>query len=135
MIFPKDLKYSKEHTWVRVDGDSATIGITDFAQSWVGDLLHIDLFEEGSEVEPQGLFGTLETSKVSFELNSPVGGMIIKRNDRLAHQINLINHEPYEAGWMIILAIKEVQDLTCLMDANAYEEYIQQWVVPEPSSI
>jgi len=135
MIFPKDLKYSKEHTWVRVEGDRATIGITDFAQSWVGDLLHIDLFEEGSEVEPQGLFGTLETSKVSFELNSPVGGTILKRNNRLAHQINLINHEPYEGGWMIILAIKDAQNLTHLMDADAYEEYIKQWVAPEPSSI
>ena len=135
MIFQKDLKYSKEHTWVRVDGDRATIGITDFAQSWVGDLLHIDLFEEGSEVEPQGLFGTLETSKVSFELNSPVGGTILKRNNRLAHQINLINHEPYEGGWMIILAIKDAQNLTHLMDADAYEEYIKQWVAPEPSSI
>ena len=135
MIFPKDLKYSKEHTWVRVDGDRATIGITDFTQSWVGDLLHIDLFEEGSEVEPQGLFGTLETSKVSFELNSPVGGTILKRNNRLAHQINLINHEPYEGGWMIILAIKDAQNLTHLMDADAYEEYIKQWVAPEPSSI
>ena len=81
MTIPKDLKYSENHTWVRVYEDRATIGITDFAQSWIGDLVSIDIFEEGSEIEPLGLFGILETSKVSFELYSPIGGTIIKRNN------------------------------------------------------
>ncbi len=122
----KDLKYSKDHTWVRVDGDRATIGITDFAQSLIGELVSIDIFEEGTEIEPSGMFGTLETSKVSFELYSPVGGKIIKRNDRLINQIALINQEPYEGGWMILLHMKEDQDLVGLMDADAYKEYIKK---------
>jgi glycine cleavage system H protein len=133
MDFPKDLKYSKDHTWVRVDGDRATIGITDFAQSWLGNLISIDLFEEGSEIEPSGMFGTLETSKVSFELYSPISGTIIKRNNQLVDQIILINHEPYEGGWMILLRMRDIQDLVSLMDAEAYKEYIKNWVDIEGS--
>jgi len=127
MIVPKDLKYSKEHTWVRVEGEQATIGITDFAQSWIGDLIHIDLFEEGSEIAPMGLFGVLETSKVSFELYSPIGGTIISRNDNLAVQITLVNLDPYGEGWMILLQLRDAKDLDNLMDVDAYEVYIKQW--------
>ena len=133
MAFPKDLKYSKEHTWVRVDEDRATVGITDFAQSWIGELVSIDIFEEGTKIEPSGMFGTLETSKVSFELYSPVGGKIIKRNDRLINQIALINQEPYEGGWMITLRVRDVQDLVDLMDPDAYEDFIKKWRAVEKS--
>jgi len=134
MLIPKNLKYSKDHTWVKVDGNRATIGITDFAQSWVGNLLSIDLLEEDSEIEQGGLFGTLETSKVSFELYSPIRGTIIKRNNQLAEKITLINKEPYEGGWMIVLSMKEVQDLVTLMDADAYKEYLKNWVDAEGSN-
>ena len=127
MVFPKDLKYSKEHTWVRLDEDGATIGITDFAQSGLGELISIDLFEEGSEIEKRGLFGILETSKVSFELYSPVRGTIIKRNSELADKVALINQDPYEGGWMIVLRMRDIQDLANLTDANAYKEYIKNW--------
>lgn len=127
MVFPKDLKYSKDHTWVRPDGHRAAIGITDFAQSWIGDLVSIDLFEEGSEIESPGLFGILETSKVSFELYSPIGGTIIQRNHKLGEEITLINNEPYEGGWMIILQMRDILDLTSLMDANTYKDYIKDW--------
>jgi glycine cleavage system H protein len=134
MIFPENLKYSKEHTWVKVNGNRATIGITDFAQSWIGELLSIDLFEEDSEIEPWGLFGTLETSKVSFELCSPISGTIIKRNNQLAEKITLINKEPYEGGWMIVLSMKDVEDLVTLLDVNAYKEYLKNWVDAEESN-
>jgi len=134
VIVPKDLKYSKEHTWVRVNGNRATIGITDFAQSWIGNLVSIDIFEEGSEIEPQGLFGILETSKVSFELYSPISGTIIKRNNELAEKITLINKEPYEEGWMIVLSMKDVQDLVTLMDVDAYKEYLRNWADAEGSN-
>jgi glycine cleavage system H protein len=134
MIFPENLKYSKEHTWVKVNGNRATIGITDFAQSWIGELLSIDLFEEDSEIEPWGLFGTLETSKVSFELCSPISGTIIKRNNQLAEKITLINKEPYEGGWMIVLSMKDVEDLVTLLDVNAYKEYLKNWVDAEGSN-
>jgi glycine cleavage system H protein len=127
MIFPSDLKYSQDHTWVRVDEDRVTVGITDFAQSWIGNLINIDIFEDGSVIEPLGLFGILETSKVSFELYSPIGGTVIKRNDKLLDQITLINQEPYEGGWMIVLRMRDIQDLANLMDANAYKEYIKNW--------
>jgi glycine cleavage system H protein len=134
MVLPKDLKYSKEHTWVRVNGDRATVGITDFAQSWIGNLLSIDLFEEDSKIEQWGLFGTLETSKVSFELYSPISGTIIKRNNQLAEKITLINKEPYEGGWMIVLSMKDVQDLVTLMDVDAYKEYLKNWADAEGSN-
>lgn len=127
MTFPQDLKYSKDHTWVRVDKNKATIGITDFAQSWIGDLVGIDLFEEGSEIEPLGLFGVLETSKVSFELYSPIGGTIVQKNHKLREQITLINDEPYEGGWMIVLQMRNSLDLPSLMDANTYKDYIKSW--------
>jgi glycine cleavage system H protein len=131
MVFPKDLKYSKEHMWVKVDEDRATVGITDFAQSWIGNLVAIDLFEENSEIEPLGLFGILETSKVSFELYSPVGGTIIKRNDKLVDRITLINQEPYEGGWMIVLRMRNMGDLAQLIDAETYRKYMKNWVDAE----
>lgn len=134
MVLPKDLRYSEDHTWVRVNGNRATIGITDFAQSWIGDLLSIDLFEEDSEIEQWGLFGTLETSKVSFELYSPISGTIIERNNHLAEKITLINKEPYEGGWMIVLSMKDVQDLVALMDVDAYKEYLKNWVDAQGSN-
>lgn len=127
MIVPKDLKYSKDHIWVRIDGERTILGITDFAQSWLGNLKSIDLFEEGSEIEQLGLFGILETSKVSFELYSPIGGTIIKRNRNLLDQIILINEEPYEGGWMIALRMINIQNPSNLMDADAYLEYIKDW--------
>ena len=124
MVFPKDSKYSKEHTWVKVEGNRATIGITDSAQSWIGELMSIDIFKEDSEIEPMALFGILETSKVSFELYSPISGTIIKRNNQLLDQIILINHEPYGEGWMIVLRMRDVQNLASLMDAEAYKRNI-----------
>jgi glycine cleavage system H protein len=127
MIFPEELKYSPDHTWVRVEGDKATIGITDFAQSWIGSLVSIDLFEEGYEIEPPGLFGILETSKVSFELYSPIGGTIIKKNHQLRDRVTLINDEPYGEGWMVVLQTRDIQGFTGLMDAEAYKEYIKKW--------
>ena len=133
MIFPNDLKYSTEHTWVKVDEERATIGITDFAQSGLGSLISIDLIEEGSRIDRKGLFGVLETSKVSFELYSPVGGTIIKRNHQLSDQIDLVNQEPYGGGWMIVLRMSDIQDLANLMDADSYQEYIKRWADEERS--
>lgn len=133
MVFPKDLKYSKEHMWVKIDEDRATVGITDFAQSWIGNLVSIDIFEEGSEIELLGLFGILETSKVSFELYSPMGGTIIKRNDKLLNQITLINQDPYEGGWMIVLRTRDMKDISQLIDAETYKEYIKNWIDAEGS--
>lgn len=133
MPFPEDLKYSKDHIWVRIDGERTILGITDFAQSWLGNLKSIDLFEEGSEIEQLGLFGILETSKVSFELYSPIGGTIIKRNSNLLDQITLINEEPYEGGWMIALRTMNIQGLSNLMDADTYRQFIKNWRPAEES--
>lgn len=133
MAVPKGLKYSKDHIWAEVEGDKATIGITEFAQSWLGNLKSIDLFEVGSKIEQWGLFGILETSKVSFELYSPIGGTIMKRNSHLLDQITLINQEPYEGGWMIALSMIPSQDSGDLMDADGYQEYIKRWRTSEAS--
>lgn len=133
MVIPKGLKYSEDHLWAQVDGDRATIGITDFAQSWLGELISINLSEVGSKIEQRGLFGFLETSKVSFELYSPVRGRIIKKNSHLLDQITLINREPYEGGWMIVLCMITAKDSDILMDADGYREYIKNWRPAEES--
>ena len=132
MVIPKGLKYSEDHLWVAIDGDRATIGITDFAQSWLGELNSIDLFEVGSKIEHRRLFGILETSKVSFELYSPVSGTIIKRNNNLLDHITIINREPYEGGWMIVLGMR-TQEPSNLMDADGYRDYIKNWRPAEES--
>ncbi len=134
MVFPENFKYSKDHTWVKVDGEEAILGITDFAQSWIGELVSIDIFEEGTEIGSQGLFGVLETSKISFELYSPIAGTIIKRNNKLIDQLTLINHEPYEGGWMIVLHMRDNRDLINLMEVDAYKEYIKGWGYTEQSA-
>lgn len=123
-VFPEDLLYSREHVWVRVEGDMATIGITDYAQEKLGEILSIDLPEVDSEVERDEAFGTIESAKASVELISPVTGEVISVNEDLQDDIGIINSDPHDTGWMIVVEMKDLDELDDLLDARGYHDFI-----------
>lgn len=126
MSLPKELKYSEEHEWVRVEGNKAYIGITDFAQSELGDIVFVELPEEGDEVEQDGSFGSVESVKTVSELYSPVSGKVIEVNGNLEDSPELVNESPYGDGWMIVVEMADVSELEKLMTAEEYENMISQ---------
>jgi glycine cleavage system H protein len=123
---PDDLLYSREHVWVRVDGDLATIGITDHAQEKLGEILSLDLPEADSYVERDGPFGTIESAKAAIELISPVSGVVISVNEDITDEIGVINSDPNETGWMIIVDLEDPAELDDLLDARGYHEFLIQ---------
>lgn len=126
MNTPENLKYSKEHEWVRVEGDEAYIGITDFAQSELGELVYIEIETVGQDIEIDEVFGTIEAVKTTSELFMPITGKILEFNPLLdeAEGDNpaLINEDPYGDGWIIKVKISDMSQLDALMDAAAYNE-------------
>lgn len=125
-VFPDDLLYSREHVWVRVDGDLATIGITDYAQEKLGEVLAIELKRIESEVERDEPFGTIESAKGVVELISPVSGEVTGINEDITDDIGIINSDPHDTGWLIIVEIKDAEELDDLLDAREYYEYVLQ---------
>jgi glycine cleavage system H protein len=125
-IFPDDLLYSREHVWVRVEGDIATVGITDHAQEKLGEILSLDLPEADSYVEWNEPFGTIETSKGVVELISPVSGVVISVNEDITDDIGIINSDPHDTGWMIIVEMEELEELDDLLDVSGYQEFVIQ---------
>jgi len=123
-VFPDDLLYSREHVWVRVEGDLATIGITDYAQERLGEILSIELPEVETEVERDEAFGVIESAKASIELISPVTGEVISVNEDLTDDIGIINSDPHDTGWMIVVEMKDQNELDDLLDARGYQEFI-----------
>ena len=123
---PDDLLYSREHVWVRVDGDLATIGITDHAQEKLGEILSLDLPEADSYVERDEPFGAIESAKAVVELISPVSGVVISVNEDITDEIGVINSDPNETGWMIIVDLEDPTELDDLLDAKAYQEFLIQ---------
>jgi glycine cleavage system H protein len=123
---PDDLLYSREHVWVRVDGDLATIGITDHAQEKLGEILSLDLPEADSYVERDEPFGAIESAKAAVELISPVSGVVISVNDDITDEIGVINSDPNETGWMIIVDLEDPTELDDLLDARGYQEFLIQ---------
>ena len=123
---PSGCKYTKEHEWVKVNGEIAEIGITDYAQDSLGDIVFLELPEVGSEVEKEGTFGVVESVKAVSDLYSPISGTVEEINDPLADEPELINEDPYEAGWMIRIKMSDPSQLDALMDATAYEAYIKE---------
>jgi glycine cleavage system H protein len=126
MGVPKELKYSKEHEWVKVEDDTATMGITDFAQHQLTDVVFVELPEEGKEVEQMGKLCVVESVKSVSDVFSPVSGEIIEVNKELEEKPELVNQEPYGKGWMAKLKIKDKTELDNLMTAEQYEEYIKE---------
>lgn len=126
-VFPEDLLYSREHIWIRVDGDLATIGITDYAQENLGEVVSIELPEVESDVEQDEPFGTIESSaKGVVELLSPVTGEVISVNEDIGDDIGIINSDPHDTGWLIVVGIRDLDELDDLLDAKGYQDFIAQ---------
>jgi glycine cleavage system H protein len=123
-LFPDDLLYSREHVWVRVDGDLATIGITDHAQERLGEILLLDLPEVDSYVEKDEPFGSIESAKAVVELISPVSGVIISVNEDITDDIGIINSDPHDTGWMIIVEMDDLEELDDLLDTRGYQDFV-----------
>lgn len=123
---PEDLKYHKEHTWVKVSGKKATVGITDYAQDALGDIVYIDLPEPDTTVEANSELSEIESTKATSSVISPVSGTIIEVNDDLSESPEIINEEPYGKGWIAVLEIEDASELDNLMDASDYEKYIEE---------
>ena len=124
MNVPEGLKYSKEHEWVRVEGDVAIIGITDFAQGELGDIIYVDIESIGEELEANDIFGSVEAVKTVSDLFLPISGEVLELNEKLADEPELVNTDAYGDGWMIKLKIADASQLDALMDAAAYKEAI-----------
>ena len=127
-VFPDDLLYSREHVWVRVDGDLATIGITDYAQEKLGEILSIELPDADTDVERDEPFGAIESAKAAIELISPVTGEVISVNEDLTDDIGIINSDPHDTGWMIVVDMKDLDELDDLLDSRGYHDFIVQEV-------
>lgn len=125
MNFPTDLKYTKEHEWVRVDGNIATVGITDFAQSELGDIVYVEVETVDDTIEKDEVFGSVEAVKTVSDLYMPVSGKIIEFNDALETEPETVNSDPYGAGWMIKIEMSAEGELDDLLDAVAYEASVK----------
>ena len=125
MNIPKDLKYTKDHEWAKLDGDVVTVGITDYAQGELGDVVYVELPEVGSEIEVEESFGTIEAVKAVADLFSPVSGEIVEVNaDRLEETPETINSDPYGDGWMVKIKLSDPSQYDSLMSAEDYEKHI-----------
>jgi len=124
MDFPDDLYYTEEHEWLRVEDGTATIGITDFAQGELGDIVFVEIDPEGTEVDQDGVFGTVEAVKTVSELYMPVAGTIETVNTELEMAPELVNQDPYGEGWMVKIEIADEDQLDALMRADAYQETV-----------
>ena len=121
MNFPDNLRYTSEHEWIRVEGDEAFVGITDYAQSELGEIVFIDVPTVGETVGQGAVFGSVEAVKTVSDLNMPVTGEVLELNEELDAAPELVNNDPYGKGWIIRIAIKDAAELDSLMDAKAYE--------------
>ena len=126
MNTPDNLKYSKEHEWVRVEGDVAVIGITDFAQSELGDIVFVELPEVGDEISKDQPFGSVESVKTVSELYAPVSGKVVAVNEELSDSPEFVNESPYETAWMITIELSDEAELEELMAVDAYAALIEQ---------
>ena len=122
MNFPTDLRYTKDHEWISLNGDTATIGITDFAQKELGDIVYVEIETVGKTLDADAVFGSVEAVKTVSDLFLPVAGTITELNADLAATPELVNTDPYGKGWMIKMKVKNPTDINNLMDAAAYSE-------------
>lgn len=126
MDFPKELKYHKEHTWVKVEGNRALIGITEHAQEELGDIVYVELPERGTDAEQDESFGTVESAKAISELFSPISGRVVDINEDLADQPELINDDPYDSGWMVEVEMSDPAEVNNLLSSDQYRKYIEE---------
>lgn len=124
MQFPADLRYTKDHEWIKVEGNVATIGITDFAQGELGDIVYIDINTVGKMLSAEAVFGTVEAVKTVSDLFLPVAGTINEINPALAGQPELVNSDPYGAGWMVKVTMVNPDDVAQLLTSEAYSQLV-----------
>ncbi len=124
MNFPSNLRYTKDHEWVSLDGNIATVGITDFAQGELGDIVYIDVNTVGQELKAEEVFGTVEAVKTVSDLFLPIAGTITEVNALLLKQPELVNTDPYGDGWMVKITVANITDFEALMDATAYQNVV-----------
>ncbi len=124
MNVPNDLKYSSDHEWLRVEGKEAYVGITDFAQNELGDIVFVEVDTVDETLDKEEVFGTIEAVKTVSDLLLPVGGTILEFNDRLEAEPELINSDPYVSGWIVKIKISAIEEVDNLLDAQAYRELI-----------
>ncbi|HVM95087.1 MAG TPA: glycine cleavage system protein GcvH [Candidatus Acidoferrales bacterium] len=126
MEFPEDLKYSKEHEWVLVEGNTATVGITDYAQDQLGDIVFVELPAIGDKVSKEDAFGVVESVKAVSDIYAPVSGKVLEVNDDLPDNPEMVNEDSYGDGWIIKIEMSDPDELKDLMSAAEYEEYIAE---------
>jgi glycine cleavage system H protein len=124
MNIPQELKYTREHEWIRLDGDVAYVGITDYAQEQLGDIVFVDIPSVGETLEAGEVFGTIEVVKTVSDLFSPVTGEVLEQNEALEENPELVNQDPYGEGWLIKIKPAAVEELNDLLDADGYKEVI-----------
>jgi len=124
MNIPKDLRYTKEHEWLRIEGDIATIGVTDFAQSELGDIVFVEIDTEGERLDAHEVFGSVEAVKTVSDLFMPVSGMITEVNPNLVDAPESVNSDPYGAGWMVKVKMSDTSEVEGLMTADTYAELL-----------
>lgn len=124
MNIPDDLKYTKDHEWVRVEGDIATVGITDYAQNELGDIVYIDVNTVGEELEQEETFGSIEAVKTVSDLFMPVSGKVEEFNEELESNPEIVNKQPYTEGWIVKIKVSDTSELDKLIDADSYRELI-----------
>ncbi len=126
MSTPEDLKYTKEHEWVRLEGDTAVVGITDHAQDSLGDVVYVELPEEGSDVTKDEAFGVVESVKAVSDLYAPLSGNVVEVNEAVVDAPEVINEDPYGEGWMIKIESPSEEDIAALLSADEYEQYVEE---------
>ncbi len=124
MNIPSNLYYTKEHEWIRVEGNEAYVGITDYAQSELGEIVFVDITTEGEKLGQGEVFGSVEAVKTVSDLNMPVGGEVLEINEAINDQPELVNNDPYGEGWMIKISVVNPDDLNNLLDAAGYQTLI-----------
>lgn len=126
MNFPTNIKYTSEHEWIRLEGEEAYVGITDYAQDQLGDIVFVDVTTEGETLEAGEVFGTIEVVKTVSDLFLPVGGEILEVNPELEEHPELVNQDPYGKGWLVRIRPTDVSEMDKLMDAEAYKQIINE---------
>ncbi|MCC9136336.1 glycine cleavage system protein GcvH [Pontibacter silvestris] len=126
MNLPENLKYSKDHEWVRIEGDVAYIGITDFAQSELGDIVYVDIDTVDKQISAGDVFGTVEAVKTVSDLFAPLSGTVLEFNDKLESSPELVNSDPYGEGWIIKFSMDDASEMDTLLSAEGYREVIGQ---------
>ena len=126
MSLPQELKYSEDHEWIKVEGNTAIIGITDFAQSELGDIVFVELPEEGDDISTGDSFGSVESVKTVSELYAPVSGSVVAVNEELEDSPELVNESPYEGAWMLKVELSDESELDNLLDAADYQAVIEK---------